>query len=799
MHRIFITISAFLFLFPSTEKINAQEQNPGVHNILYINSYAMCYPWTDSLVSGIQKVFVQRKDVQLYIEFLDAKRFGQTQFNQQLKLFAEKYHNVKFDAVITSDNDALDFMMLYGDELAPDVPVVFCGINNPQDYDFSHTRFYGILDAVDLKTEINLITRIMPEVKKLYFITDNGTTSLLNLRYVKALEPEYSGHLQFIYIHNYSLDSLMHAVTAFEKGNAIALMNYFHDSNGNPVNPDAVYAEIAQKSPIPIFMDSETLFGKGIAGGIINNGAIHGRETANLALNFIDDPNFIPAMQVTLPRGRYFFDYKILQKFNISEKLLPAGSVIINQPEKLLGKYIKFIFMQIGIIGFLLMLLLFLYFNIKKRKKAEAEVKQKLQEIQEKNSQLNIVHKQVNEMNNELEEMNEHLSLTNEALTIAKQRSEESDKLKSAFLANMSHEIRTPLNAIIGFSALLNDSVITEDEKDEYFKIIGSNSDQLLRIIDDILDLSKIEAGQLKLYIESFHVGDFLHEIVDSFINTIPGDLQIIVTETPNTNLIMKSDRARFKQIISNLVSNAIKFTRNGVIEVGYNFDMPKEITFFVKDTGIGIEPKDLKNIFNRFWKGDLKGQKAYSGAGLGLAISRKLCEALGGKISVESEPGIGTTFFISFQDYIIKRMDADRKVTEPMIPVFNLESFTIAIEEDEKNNLYLLTRILRNLRLKVITFKTGKEIVDYFSKYGHTPVDLILMDIKMPDMDGIVASRLIREIKPKIPIIAQTAYAMAEDIEKIRSSTFDDYVSKPIKPAILIEKIRKFLNPEIA
>lgn len=798
--RVLIVASVFLFIMA---KVSFSQEDKEIKNVLYLNSYALNYTWADSLVSGIQEIFIKRRDIHLYIEFLDAQRFGKTTFQRALQLYLEKYQNIRFDAVITSDNDALDFMMLYGDTLAPGVPVSFCGINNPQDYHFDNSRFYGILDVVDLKTEINLIMRVMPSVKKLYFITDRSTTSLLNLRYARELEQEYTGRLQFEYVHNYSVDDLMVAVSKFEKGGAVALMNYYQDNQGHVVNPNEIYKEIAERTPVPIFMDSESMLGRGIAGGIINNGAAHGREVALLALKFIDQPGFIPDQRVTLPKSNYYFDYKVLDKHKISLSSLPAGSFVINIPQTNAKKYIKFIVLLTGIIGFLLLVVLQLYLSSQKRKRAESLVNTKLIEIQEKNKLLEQAHRQLNKMNTELAEMNESLTRTNTALVIAKEKSEESDKLKSAFLTNISHEIRTPLNAIIGFSALLNDADLSCEERCEYFGIINSNSDQLLRIIDDVLDLSKIEAGQLKLHIESFFVHEFLNEIADSYRQVVNRNhVQLVVSESDiQHQLIMKSDRARFKQIFGNLLSNAVKFTHRGSIEIGYSFIGNKEITFYVKDTGIGIHPKELRLLFSRFWKANAQGERFYSGAGLGLAISKKLCEAMGGKIRVESEYGVGTTFYLTFQDYIVKSQPKNQPVyTSLPKNALNLEGFVVAIAEDENANMYLRSKFLRETQCEVLMFKTGKEIIDYFNTHSrNVKVDLILMDIKMPDMDGITASAIIKNKHPEIPIIAQTAYATAEDVINIKDTAIDDYVSKPIKTSILAEKIRKLLYPEKA
>ncbi len=791
-------ISVYLLVSLSPEPTMSQDPNRQQNNVLYINSYALGYSWTDSLVKGVTGAFASREDVQLYIEFLDAKRFGQEQFERFYHLYHEKYQDIRFDLVITSDNDALDFLLQYGDSLLPDIPRIFCGINNPEAYDFSGADFYGILEAVDLRTEINLIIKLMPEIKKLYFITDNSTTSLLNLNYVKKIEPEYASRVKFEYIHNLPPDSLLKAVAQFEKGNAIALLNYYSDNQGRPLDPEVFYKEIVRHSAVPVITDSEFLLGNGLAGGIINNGANHGHEVANLALKFIDDPAYEPSMRIAQQKGTFYFDYNVLQQFGIGDSNLPVGSVVINKPERRLIQYLKNVMALLGIIGLLLLVIFILYFNVQRRKQAEVLVTQKLEEIQEKNNRLLQAHQKVNEMNAELEKLNNHLSKTNEALSEARQQAVESDKLKSAFLANMSHEIRTPLNAIIGFASLMHDPVLNKEEREEYFDIITANSNQLLRVIDDILDLSKIEAGQLKVFVEAFSVKDMLVQLVDSYTESNANRLVDIrlASFVSNNNLTIKSDPVRFRQIFNNLLSNAIKFTREGFIEVGYHFDSPGEITFYVKDTGTGIAWQEQKNIFTRFWKGELHGEKFFSGVGLGLAICKKLSETLGGRIWLDSEPGVGTTFYIAFQDYLVKKKDLSRTSSPEALDITGaLTGRTIAIAEDEVSNLVLLKRMLKPLKASLICFSTGAEIVDYFRSNPDHQVDLILMDIKMPDMDGIEAARHIHEIDPAIPVIAQTAYAMAEDIEKIKSSAFSDYIAKPIKTAVLIEKVQRLIN----
>lgn len=794
-------LAVVMFLFVYTNKIQSQEKVSVGSNVLYINSYAPTYTWADSIVSGVLNVFNKRKDVQLYIEFLDVKRFERSQFHNLFELYKNKYRNIPFNVALVSDNDALDFMMEYADSLIPGVPVVFCGINNADDYHFENTNFHGILEGIDLKAEIDLIARAMPDLKKLYFISDGiTTTGLINMRYVRNLEPEYAGRFQFVYLSGLPLDSLLKEVSKIEKGAAIGLINYHQDQQGNSYNTESVNLQVIRKSKVPVFMESETLFGKGIAGGIFIKGSVHGRDAANLALKFIDVPGFTPRERVVRPENKYYFDHKILDRFHIEKNNLPDDAIIINKPHDALFKYLKYLIALTALIGFLLVIVMVLFMKIRQRKAAEELVLQKLDEIKEQNLMLKDANQQVNEMNTKLRKIHDRLSATNEELRKAKEKSEESDRLKSAFLANMSHEIRTPLNAIIGFSSLLNDASLSVEDRDEYFRIINSNGYQLLHIIENILDLSKIEAGQLESTIESFPVYQLVVELAEFFKSGINPDQVSIVMPTieANEELMLDTDQERFRQILNNLLSNSVKFTQKGTIEIGCNMEDPDHITFFVKDTGIGFEKKDLSKIFNRFWKAEDHVDQFHAGAGLGLAICKKLCDTLGGKIWAESVPGRGSCFYFTLSKSMAKmKTEPDDSKTPSEYLDENRDKYCIVIAEDDESNLFLLTRILSKMDVDIISFRNGIEITDFFRKNTGQPVDLILMDIKMPGMDGFEAARLIRETHPGIPIIAQTAYAMTDDATRIATAGFTDYLPKPIRPGQLIEMVQHHLKPK--
>ena len=409
----------------------------------------------------------------------------------------------------------------------------------------------------------------------------------------------------------------------------------------------------------------------------------------------------------------------------------------------------------------------------------EHKVSERTLEIEAKNSELEAHH-------NHLEEL--VLQRTNE-LEAAKHKAEESDMLKSSFLANVSHEIRTPMNAIVGFTELLLLDEYDEEEKKEFKENIIFNSDALLRLIDDILDISKIEANQLSIKYEAHNLRTILEELRLNFKRQkdIYGKAELdIYLETPfkDKDFFLSTDKVRLNQILSNLVSNAIKFTETGYIKIGVKLvnKGPKvdALMFFVEDTGIGISDEALRYVFDRFRKADIDSPKLFRGAGLGLYIVKSLVERFNGQIWVESNVGKGTSFYFQIP-YIStneKSVDNYEIVNTEGTPDFSGK--TLLVAEDEDSSYYLIENLLRRTKANVIRAYNGNEVIqklDLFDK-----VDLILMDMQMPGMNGMEATSIIKREYPKIKIIAQTAYALSEQREKILSSGCDDIINKPFK-----------------
>ena len=382
-------------------------------------------------------------------------------------------------------------------------------------------------------------------------------------------------------------------------------------------------------------------------------------------------------------------------------------------------------------------------------------------------------------------------------LRMAKEKAEEADNLKSSFLANMSHEIRTPMNAIIGFSDLLTRKSIPQEKKDIYAQYITNSSKALLNLIDDIIDIAKIEAGQLKINKSSTRVNVIFNEMIE-YVNNEKKRIKkehILITKSEaiyDINFSILCDPLRLRQILTNLLNNALKFTHKGIIEFGYMIPNNATILFYVSDTGIGLSDDKIPLIWDRFRQADDTTTRQYGGTGLGLAISKKMVEMMGGRIWAESEKGKGSTFFFTLP--LIIPNESTRIIEDNLESSTsdNFEGKTILIAEDEDNNFLFLQEVLSSTKVTIIRAKTGLQAVDIIKKQPE--ISLILMDIKMPEMNGYQATTTIKGIKPSIPIIVQTAYAMADDEIKGKNAGCDDYLAKPIKPELLIKMLRRYL-----
>lgn len=381
-----------------------------------------------------------------------------------------------------------------------------------------------------------------------------------------------------------------------------------------------------------------------------------------------------------------------------------------------------------------------------------------------------------------------------EDLIDAKEKAQQSDRLKSSFLANMSHEIRTPMNGILGFLELLSEPDLGEDVKAGYLDIVKKSGQRLLSTINDIIEISKIESGDMQLCSQEINVSQFLSYYYDFFLPQAKGKgLQLEFVQCKTDTETIFTDKSKLDSILTNLIKNAIKFTEKGRIEFGCEQKDSHTLLFYIKDTGKGIDPDKIDQVFERFMQADNLNTRGYEGSGLGLSITKAYVEHLGGKIWVESEPGKGSCFYFTIRPS--EREDTDTAKTENEVENTRLlpKKLKLLIAEDDTISFMFLEAILKTCQFEITRCVTGLEAVQYCR--SNPDIDLILMDIGMPVMDGYEATRRIREFNKNVVIIAQTAFAISSDSEKVKEAGCNDYLPKPINKEHLFELIQKYFR----
>lgn len=421
--------------------------------------------------------------------------------------------------------------------------------------------------------------------------------------------------------------------------------------------------------------------------------------------------------------------------------------------------------------------------DITDRKKAEENLLAKNQEIEAQNEEYIT-------LNEELKETGRKLLELNDELVLAKEKAEESNRLKSAFLANMSHEIRTPMNGILGFAQLLTLPNITKEKTKEFTDIILKSGNYLLNIINDIIDISKLDAGKFKITKSPVNLNNLLNELYtffDSFKTEKQKNHIELILNIPKSkkDRIIYTDETRLKQILSNLINNAVKFTETGSVEFGYTIEN-SFLKFFVKDTGIGIPKEKLSDIFERFNQASVNTEKLYGGTGLGLSISKSCSDLLGGKIWVESQLNKGSSFYLTIPYKKTKDYKQEMQTNKDL----NIKNKKILIVEDDPVNFIFFSEILNEFEPELYHVSTAVKAIEIVKDIDF---DIILMDIQLPGKDGNFASSEIKKLFPDIPIIAQSAYAFENEKQISLNAGCDDYITKPIKKDELINVLKKY------
>ena len=401
-------------------------------------------------------------------------------------------------------------------------------------------------------------------------------------------------------------------------------------------------------------------------------------------------------------------------------------------------------------------------------------------------------NKSLKKLNQQLQECINELKSTNKELIKAKERATDSEKLKTAFIKNMSHEIRTPMNGIVGFTNLLANPDLSSDERQSYIEIVSQSSNRMLSTFNNLMEISLIETGQVSLNHSAININGELGDLYAQFrMEAAQKSLDLkFYTDLADKDANIYTDREKLSAILSNLLNNAIKYTPNGKVEFGYK-KIDDKLEFYVKDTGIGIPAERQKAIFERFIQSDIDDTEAYQGNGLGLTIARSYVDLLGGDMRLVSQESKGSQFYftIPYKTYHLDSPDTIHPAEENKKKT---KKPKVLIVEDETFTMDYLSIILKNICSEIIRADNGIDAVNICRR--NPDIDLILMDIKMPLMNGYDAAKEIRTFNKEVIIIAQTAYAMPGDREKALEAGCNDYISKPINKEVLISMIENMV-----
>jgi len=729
--KIYIFLCFFFFPLFSLRAATLPEKQ----KIFYLNSYDITFRTYESSLGAINRTFPSSQYI-LDVDFMDSKRFDKTDIFDNLKerIKIKLRQREKYDMILTSDDNALLFVLENHQELFAGTPVVFWGFDDKEKAKQIESLGYvtGVIESILVKETIDLIKYVQPDVNKLVILSDNTATGISDYKIYESVKNEVKNFTCCeLYSPRFTVDQLQDAIGKLNENTAILKLSAYKLKD-DILNLSEQYELLFKNSPVPVYCLGSSELHSGLTGGCFIDYYEHAVCACRMAKKILDGKP-VSSLKIDYNfKGVNMMNYQAMQKYDIASASLPADTVIYGEPSNSLNIRKKVFFV---ILVFFFATLLLLGINIRllmiKRKLAdrlsisqqnyetlfrespsvnllidpkngkivdannaalnfygytideirnldfgnintmpEIDVQKKMMQAQLSREGYVFTHRQKNGQTREVEIYTEKLLLENQLLLNAividvterlqaekkiieaKQRAEESDNLKTSFLANMSHEIRTPMNSILGFSDLLLAGGIQEEMRQEYLKLIYSNGQHLLSLINDIIDISKIEANQLKIIPEEIKVNKLLDELYLVFDNRrVKKNLSFtfeLIKGSQNPDFKVFTDGVRLRQILTNLIENAFKFTEKGFVQFGYKSRDDGMLQFFVKDSGIGIPKEKHEVIFSVFQRIEDSYVRNYSGAGLGLSITRSLVEKLGGHIWLMSDIGIGSRFYFT-------------------------------------------------------------------------------------------------------------------------------------------------------
>ena len=755
-------------------------------HVMLLNSYHQSMLWEEDIYRAIKEVLP--KENRLHVENMDTKRIPyDSHYEKYLyNTYKHKYLNNKPDLIISSDNNAFDFLRKYHDELFTGIPVVFCGVNFFNAAQIAdHPLFTGVEEMFDVKATLDSALVLHPKTEHVFVINDFLPTGKAWAATIKEELKDYQVNVSFA--GEWSMETLLQHIEQLPEHSLAILGPYFRDSTGQFFTTEES-VKLFSATSVPIYALLDFNLGHGVVGGNLISGFYQGKTAAEIANRILKGEQVKNIPVLKKGANRFMFDYQQLDRFDLLDKPLPKNSIIINEPYSFYAEYKLLVWLVISFISILSLIIILLLMNVMKRKQIEKALHHAHESL-EKNFAL------VAQQNKELAEM---------------------DRLKDEFLANTSHELRTPLNGIIGIAESLVAGATGKLDKKTSANLlmIAQSGKRLATLINDILDFSKLKHHEIELQLKPLSLHSIV-KVVTNLNQALASQKNLVLINNITSGLpAVYADENRLQQILYNLLGNAMKFTEQGNITLSAEIIDNKEMKVSIKDEGIGIAEEKLATIFKSFEQAEGSISRQYGGTGLGLAVTKKLVSLHGGKIWVESCLGMGSTFIFTLplskeqEETVAPPVLPDELspvVNEIQAPSFYEEIQTIApysgnaskilIVDDEPVNLQVLHNYLSLQNYSILHAGSGQEALKFIEE-GFRP-DVILLDVMMPHMTGYEVTHTLRKKWQAIemPILLLTAKNQVQDLVQGLEAGANDYMTKPISKEELLARVKTHLS----